>query len=207
MSLWKKFDLSQTVPHYLETGDDCYYAREYISKGGFSASQTNGLISNFKKGIDKKNTLQWQHKLNAIVQFAEELSRLLKDGTIVATVPASKSKNDPEYDSRLDDVLKKLGKLRPTLHIVEPLRVKKTLPAVHLGGDRKSSIFYNNLEWLGGLPIDANHLVLVDDVITTGSHFKACQKMVLENVPTIKVFGIFWAKTIWPDRDESPKLL
>jgi hypothetical protein len=198
MPVWKKIDVDQSPPVFLEPSDICYYAREYIAKGGFSASQTNQLINNFKKSVDRKGKPEWKYKTQAVRQFAEELSSALNDGAIVAPVPSSKCKSDPQYDSRLVDCLRALVRQRPNITAVEALVGKTTLQAVHLGGVRSPSIIYQNLDWAGGLPNGARHLILVDDVLTTGAHFKACQRLVLEKHPDLKVIGAFWAKTVWP---------
>ncbi len=60
-------------PVFLEASDDCYYARDYISSGGFESSETNQLISNFKKTIIAKGTTQWRYKQAAVQQFPTEL--------------------------------------------------------------------------------------------------------------------------------------
>jgi predicted amidophosphoribosyltransferase len=199
MPLWKKFDqAAETFPVRLEPTDVCYYAREYISGVGYKGSECNQLISNFKKPTAKRaNHYEWQHKVNAMRKFAEELARALRDGTQVACIPTSKCRTDPDYDSRLDDTLRLLGQKRPTLKIVQPFHAIQTLQAAHLGGDRNIEAFYRNLAWDGGLT--GNLLVLIDDVITTGSHFKACQRKIQEYQPGFKVVGVFWAKTVWPD--------
>jgi predicted amidophosphoribosyltransferase len=181
----------------LGTDDRCYYARDYISKGGFSASDANRLISNFKKPVNRRGLPDWKYKGQAIRQFANELTQLLGQGCFVAPIPCSKCKTDADYDSRLEDSLAILTKARPDVKLVELLSAKTTLPASHLGGGRKPDAIYENLSWNGGLPQGANHVIFVDDVITTGGHFKACQRMVIEHHPEVNVIGVFWAKTVW----------
>lgn len=200
MGLWKKIDqASETFPVRLDLADICYYAREYISGAGYKASECNQLISNFKKPVEKKcNHYEWQHKLKAIRQFSQELARLFKDGAVLAAIPSSKCKSDPDYDPRLDDSLSLLSRINTTLKIVEPFHTVGTVQAVHLGGERNVEAFYRNLRW-DGIGMSTDHLVLIDDVITTGAHFKACQRLILEQQPQISVLGVFWAKTVWPD--------
>lgn len=207
MGHWKKIDLAETIPFYLTRGEDeCYYAREYISGGGYKASQTNGLISNFKKGVDKRNTFQWQYKQQAIYQFATELSPLLRDGAVLAPIPSSKCKTDSDYDSRLEDMLKALARIRPQLKIIEPITIRSTSQAAHLGGERDIQVIYDNLVWQDGVPQGATSILLVDDVITTGAHFKACKRLLREQVQDIRVIGVFWAKTIWVNDHPELKL-
>jgi hypothetical protein len=70
------------------------------------------------------------------------------------------------------------------------------MQAAHLGGVRDPSSFYDNLAWSGIGPSNGA-IVLIDDVITSGSRFKACQRLLVEKVPGILVYGLFWAKSVW----------
>jgi hypothetical protein len=190
----------QDPPVYIKPPDDrCYYAREYISKGGFKSSEANQLISNFKKSPDRRGKPEWHYKEQAIRQFAEELSDLLGKGCIVSHIPSSKAKDDPEYDSRLEDTLDQLGKIRSDLRIVEAITLPESMDAYHTGGThtRHPDEIYEKIRWKG-LPTGANHVVLIDDLVTSGAHFKACKRLILERSPGIEVIGAFWAKTIWP---------
>lgn len=74
--LWKKVERVgvENFPIHLEDDDICYYARDYISKGGFQASKSNDLINNFKKPADRKGKTEWHYKETAMQQFAKELS-------------------------------------------------------------------------------------------------------------------------------------
>src|ERR1700677_1997602 len=200
---WKKIDANQTLPVYLSAADECYYARDYVSHGSYKSSPGNGLITNFKKDVSRKGKREWQYKVDAINKFAAELKPLLPNGMAVAHIPSSKCKTDPQYDSRLEDTLRALKRLNASLIIESPLTSKNTVQASHLGGDRNPEIFYNNLAWVG-LSQPTTTLVLIDDVITTGAHFKACQRKLTEQSPGIRVLGVFWAKTVWiaDDADE-----
>ena len=202
---WKPIELAGKYPFCLSGGDVCYYARDYISHGSFSASVGNNLISNFKKEVSKRKNLdEWRHKLSAIDQFALELHDFIPEGTAIAHIPSSKAKNHPEYDSRLEDTLAKLKSYMPTLVIVTPFEVIQTLPSSHKGGERDPEVIYSNLRWLG-LPAGTNQIVLIDDVITSGAHFNACKRILTKNIPGIEVVGVFWAKTVWVEAEEVKK--
>lgn len=58
-----------TLPdhHYLDAQDICYYAGEYTAGEGHAYSETNQLILNFKKSVDKRGTAQWQSQRIAIL--------------------------------------------------------------------------------------------------------------------------------------------
>ena len=40
------------------------------------------------------------------------------------------------------------------------------------------------------------HIVLIDDVITSGAHFAACKRKIRTNYPNMDIVGVFWAKSI-----------
>jgi hypothetical protein len=199
--LWKRLDVSQENIYHIGDDDEIYYAREYISGRNYQASVANHLISNFKKPVSRRGRPEWRHKIKAIRQFAEELSLLLDPKGIyfLTSIPSSKCKTDPEYDPRVEDTLSELGTIR-TIVIEEPIATRETIVPAHLGGTRDRDTLYNNMQWVG-FENTIDQIVLVDDVITTGSHFAACKKIILEHEEDVKIIGIFWAKTIWDDNN------
>lgn len=203
--LWKKLEVVENPPAFLDSGDECYYAREYISHGGYKASVANNLIINFKKSPRLRGTSQWQHKEQAIRQFARELAGGLGKNLAIAPVPSSKNRTDPEYDSRLDDTFSQLKSLRPDLFIERPLEVRANMAAAHLGGSRKISEIAENLVW-HGLSRQSAILVFIDDVLTTGAHYKACVAKAREHAPDLRIAGFFWARTVWPATDPTAGL-
>jgi hypothetical protein len=204
LMLWKKFDILDLCERArLAVDDDCYYARDYISHGGYGASDGNNLVSNFKKPVSKKGTNQWPHKLRAIEQFAQELRELIADGAVVVAIPTSKCRTDPEFDSRLDDVLDRLGKLNPTLRIGRPIDRHTTAQALHQGGSRTIDEVAATLQW-NGFQTAPSAVVLIDDIITCGTNFKACQRLIQKHHPGLKVHGAFWARTVWPTPTAAP---
>jgi len=196
-ALWKRLDVSQDMPVFILPEDEVYYAREYISKGGFNASEANQLIMNFKKPVTRRGQRDWYYKEQAVDRFARELAAALKDGTVLAAIPSSKCQSDPEYDSRLEDALAAAKRYKPSLIVEQPIVVQTTSVAVHAGGSRRPDEVYSHFVWKG-FSQERTQLVLVDDVLTTGSHFRACKRLILEHCRGMKVAGVFWAKTVWP---------
>jgi hypothetical protein len=197
--LWRKIERPETIPVRLEAADECYYAREYVSAGGWKASEANSLITNLKKPRERQGQPDWRYKIQAIRQFANELTQLVKEG-VLGAIPCSKCRDDPAYDPRLDEVLRTLQKLNPKIIVERPIEIAVSHRPVHTGGERGVEAFYEFLRWRG-LREPTEELILVDDVITTGAHFKACQRLILEHHPGMKVYGVFWAKVIWPETD------
>ncbi len=198
---WKKIERIglQSFPCRLDDTDICYYAREYTPGGGYTASEANDLIQNFKKPMDREGKPEWRYKDNAIRRFALELSQLDFTGTIVTCVPSSKCKTDPLYDNRMEKTFGYLRQHQPSIVIEYPFELRATITAAHLGGPRDADSFYGGLNWVGLQTTPVNNVILIDDVVTTGSKFKACKRMILEHHPNASVFGVFWGRTVWQD--------
>lgn len=197
MKLWKKLELVENPPAFITVDDVCYYARDYIARGSYKDSEANQLITNFKKHPKYRGTASWRYKEQAIERFAQELAAAVVKGISVAAIPPSKHPSDPEYDSRLSDCLKRLIQLRPDLVLETPFTCRdSTLPSHH-GGSRRISEIIANFNW-HGLSSGCRTLILIDDVLTTGAHFKACKEVLSREAPDVRVAGLFWARTVWP---------
>ena len=99
---------------HLTPEDHCFFFGEYTARKGYSFSETNSLISNFKKSITKKHLPEWRYKEHAVQRvvalFRESISdKSLKEMTLVP-IPPSKAKDDLEYDDRMLRVLQMLEK-------------------------------------------------------------------------------------------------
>ena len=68
--------------HYWLTDDDrCYFLGEYTAGRGYSYSQTNQLILNFKKSLDRQGKPEWP--VQAVCAY---FKRLLRSGARWARV-------------------------------------------------------------------------------------------------------------------------
>ncbi len=197
--LWKiiETEIGQPFPCHLDSSDLCYYAEDYISGGGFLASQGNDLISNFKKPVCRKDKPEWSYKERAIITFAKTLSEIIPNNNdfTVTCIPTSKATDDIEYDPRFEETFSLLKEISPVIIIDYPIKLKQTIESSHIGGERNVQFFLEQYEWVG-LKKLTKHIILVDDVISSGSHFKACKNIISRHHKKISVYGIFWAKTI-----------
>lgn len=196
-------DIDSANHHHLADGDSCYYFGEYTPGGGFGASPTNRLISNFKKGPNV-DSLQLRYRDKAIKQVGEALAQGLKglgQKTAFVPIPPSKSKNHPDYDNRLVEALNYYSKIRPADEgpaIIRELVIQsEDMDSSSKGGVRHSveelaNVYQVEGSLLDGLP---PAIIIFDDVLTMGTHFKA-MKLVLERaLPDTKFFGVFLART------------
>ena len=204
MSVWKKIDASHRL-YYIREDDTCIYAREYKAGQGYAAGETNQLILNFKKSPTARNTNQWPHRDRGVKQFATEVSAMFGQNSAAAItgVPSSKTKNDPEYTNRFEDAFAHLLTLKPNLIVEWPIDIAVSVQPAHGGGSRRPNEIKANYVWRGFQHGTPEVLVLCDDVVTTGSHFRAASDFLRENGFVGKVVGIFWARAIFPTAQEA----
>jgi predicted amidophosphoribosyltransferase len=194
-------DLTRGEYRFLRPGDLCLYMREYTAGQGFSYSETNSLINNFKKSPAVRETGQWYWKQRAIERLAAELAASLEPGWLAAAtlvpIPPSKARDDPEYDGRMTDLLRHLAGRR-SCDIRELLVQRTSTAAAHAGTSTRSpsriAALYDIDESLADPPPEA--IGLFDDVLTTGAHFKAAQQLLLRRFPGTPIAGIFLARTV-----------
>jgi hypothetical protein len=88
---WRKID-SSNRPHYLEENDRCFCYMDYQAHGGYTSSNSNSLINNFKREPKHKGQPAWTYKLEAANIFAKNLIALFadKEDLIIAFILAQK---------------------------------------------------------------------------------------------------------------------
>lgn len=202
---WKKLsDVFNGRPYFLENDDlnNCYIAREYISRGGYNISDTNNLVQNFKMGCNVEDKRLY-YRTNAIKQFANELLELFRSDNFkkqtIIVIPSSKIKSDPKYDDRMDKVCEILKENEDIqIQIIEPIRRKQSRQARHTSDIRRNiDTEYQELEWISNDALSQGvTVILLDDIITSGASFKACQKIITEHWSDVNIIGVFWAVTV-----------
>lgn len=185
--------------HYLDEHDICYYAGEYTAGAGHAYSETNQLILNFKKSLDKRGTAQWPYKERAIHQAAQILRAAIKPGAPITFVPVppSKSKDDPLYDNRLVRMLQAVCAGRQQ-DVRELIVQEHSLEAAHLAAARPTpedliANYRLDEELVTPAP---QTLWIVDDVLTTGCHFKAVKRVLANRFPDLPIVGLFLARRV-----------
>jgi len=210
-------DKSNVDDHYYLTvpPDECIYFGEYTSGQGFSGSKTNKLISNFKKPMSRKGLQDWHYKLQAInisgalFRNAAELIIQVnsKDGisandTLFIPIPPSRARTDAEYDPRILQALQRASsRIHGGIHISDCIDQYQNTVASHttssprLSPRERADLYTMNTSLI---PPTAKVAIIVDDIITTGSHFKAVEIKVKEVIPHIRVAGLFIARRVIP---------
>jgi len=206
--LTKIDDLYREDHTYLKEDDECYFLGEYTARKGYTYSATNSLILNLKKDLKTKGTSQWRYKESAIKEAAASFSNAINpeflDKTTFVPIPPSKSKADPLYDDRITKLIQAI-RLDPPLDVRElVVQVESTTPA-HTMDYRMKPAELERLYKMDQnlLKPHPNTVVLVDDVLTTGAHFRAAKSIISNHFKGIHIIGLFVARrvpeTIDPD--------
>jgi hypothetical protein len=193
--LWTRIDPLFHGFQYLSEKDTIYYHFEY-SRGGYQKSPANQLVSNYKKGIEHRNEKQWHYKKDAIGRFANLIIETpIGDNRIFLAGAPSKRRDSPLFDSRNEDVLKIVNK-------VTGIPISFNLEAIQDSEPIHFQPGYRNPERVRGLysfiPFEnvPDIVYIVDDVITSGSHFVVWRDLIHEAHPMVEVRGIYLARTV-----------
>jgi hypothetical protein len=194
---WKKWDGTGRKRDFIDADkDDIYYFREYTPREGFTYSETNNLIINFKMGSKPENKNRLHYRAQAIDTFSRELQIILStisQNVWISWIPSSKTPTDPYYDDRLEKVVLSTCKILPYLHAVEILYTIRSREPLHYGAIRNPITLARTYSWRNVNLSDYNHLILVDDVLTQGTNFRAVSDTIKKQYPHMSIHGLIWA--------------
>jgi hypothetical protein len=202
-------DLTRSDHTFIEADDECLYLGEYNARKGYQFSETNNLIFNLKKPMDRRGQPGWAYKRRAIEMAGKEMRQALdalnEKWLSIATLvpmPPSKVKTDPMYDDRLIQMLQVLG-AGIEVDVRELIVQRESTDPAHTT-ELRPRIY----DLLGNYAVDESLvdptprvIGLVDDVLTTGAHFKAAQQLLSDRFPGIKIYGFFVARRV-PDSSD-----
>jgi hypothetical protein len=192
---------------YLREDDECYFLYEYTAGVGWRGGETNQLIHNLQK---KQGDRGFQYKTPAIVQCASAFSETINGNWLadacLVPVPPSKIKADPLYDDRIHRVCSLIRK--PGAPSVKDLIEQIESTDTFKGGNRQRpdelrANYRFDEPSMVGLP---RNIGIVDDLLTTGSHFRAIKDMILERSLDRRVVGFFVARRAIPSPFENVSL-
>lgn len=207
--LWTRIGKVNSFNHReLEPDDVCLFlhTRETHAYGEIEQwSYPYRTVENFKispHALSAKPARR-KYKEEAVRIVADDLAMLFRDSdpyTKLLLVPAvtSKAKSDPNYDDRLPRVCEMVASRFPNVDWVELLSARQTIASAHTGdGTRDVDALLANIAVVPGFPVgDYASVLIFDDVISSGAHFKACERAIKsvygEHTP---VKGVFWSRT------------
>jgi predicted amidophosphoribosyltransferase len=185
---------------FLTPDDSCGYYGEYTAKAGFSRSETNQLIYNLKKHINSPEK-ELAYKKQAITTIAKILEKTISfpQYSVFVPVPPSNAKSHPDYDDRLVKILLEYQKANLSVDYRELIIQSDTTRKSHLNdGNRltpEELIRYYRID--ESLIDDMRRcIVIFDDMLTTGSHFKAMQSVLSARFPSQNIFGLFVSRRV-----------
>ena len=190
---------------WLEKSGEFYFLGEYTARKRYSYSPTNDVILNFKKPSDRKGKPEWKYKRKAINQISTAFRNALGANlspsdlstVVLVPVPPSSAREDPLYDNRIASMV----------HAIWPdnrANVKEMI--VQIGSFEPSHTSHNRPEKkeiesryeidedLVHLP--PNTIAIVDDILTTGAHFRAVKSLLEKRFPNARILGLFVARTV-----------
>jgi predicted amidophosphoribosyltransferase len=175
---------------YLEASDECYFLWEY--RASLAGDPATRLIRNFKL----KPGMKTSHKAAAMHHAAAALSAVIPEAwrsqALFVPLPPSKSAGHAEYDERL---LKLLHWVQPGLTNIRGILQTRTDNAAFQKGISPVERAANMIVTSVGRVLQPETLVLVDDVVTSGSHFKAACLVLNRTYRPRKIIGLFLART------------
>ncbi|WP_146217414.1 hypothetical protein [Chitinophaga sp. S165] len=177
---------------------------EYRPGSRYWDDPAHQLISNFKKDMKYKGSASWPHKERAISQvaahFTEVIPKLAMDRCTLVPIPPSKTKTHEKYDDRMTRVLSLLNIGKSDVR--ELIAAVRDMEASHRSGENRPKLE----DLIANYRLDeaeckniTKKIVLVDDVVTAGSHFKACKRLIQDRLPNVEVAGLFIARRVVDD--------
>ncbi len=202
--LQKVEELSLRDHYHLTDNDECWYFGEYTAYKDWSFSETNQLIKNLKKKMSVQGTNQWPYKLRAIEHVGDLLASVIDTSrlqrSLFVPIPPSKIVGDPDYDPRMRQTLDNAAaKLNCRLPIAECItQVSNTEPDhesvdSRLYPEDRADTYQVHQETI---PSGTEAILLIDDVLTTGSHYKGAEIAIKRLYPQMRVQGLFVARRV-----------
>lgn len=209
-------DLERGDHFHLTQDATCYFWGEYtpakhLAGPPWEYSETNHLILNFKKKLDRKGHADWRYKIEAINKAATGFARLWKWNVLheqhrvaLIPIPPSKARTDPMFDPRMLDMLTAVASQAGLpLDIRDCLSFSGAYAASHDTDDRPSpDQLFSELTFdpvNGKSDSQPGLIFLFDDLLTTGAHYVAVSRKLNEHFPGVKVVGNFIARRCFPN--------
>lgn len=144
--------------------------RNGVRNPEFSNSQDSKKLLNFKDETNSSHKAAVNYFTGKFVAFCQKNEIVLSDFDLVAIAPSSQA---GRYSSGLRTLLSAVcnGKVRFEHTLL--LR-HTTIQSMHNGGSRSPLIHYQSISVNTSLLLGASKILLVDDVITTGSTHTGC---------------------------------
>lgn len=204
---------AMNIHSFIRAEDEIYFFYEYTAGMNFAYSDGNGIVSNLKKDVIKfgHNPQIMRHKTRAIQKCSELISSSLNPAWLASAtlvpVPPSKLPGEPEYDDRMLQVVRgvriRTAGQQPLAQAAELVTQTMSLRKSHESepGARPSI-----KELLDAYQVNSSavweppqRIVVVDDMLTTGRHFRAMKQKLEEAFPSVEIVGVFISRRVFAD--------
>lgn len=193
--------LTRSDHSHLTESDSCYFLGEYTSYGGYACSPTNDLIINIKMSPNSSDSRLFYKNRDIQVSARALFESLdvdwLESSTFVP-IPPSKSKSDPEYDDRMTKILANINPNQPVDFRELIIQKKSTQPVHHGLQPRDPDLIRKNFKLAKNLlKPEPEHIIICDDVLTTGAHYRAAVDLLRASIgDDIPICGVFIARRV-----------
>lgn len=205
MQLQRIDELTRSQHSFLAPDDVCFFLREYTAGAGYGHGETNDIISNLKKKMDRRGKPEWFYKEQAIQRAGSELRQVLDttlrnniDRLTIVPMPPSLIKTNPMHDDRLRQIVDVMtaGLGSDVRELVLQARDMQAAHLVASGQARPRpedwyAVYYVD-ESIAAPP--PQNILIVDDVLTAGAHFAGIKRRLRERFPAARVLGCFYAR-------------
>ena len=202
-------ELTRRDHYYLGEPDLCYFFLEYSARHGRSFGATNELVSDLLRPENQVNFGPDVKKQRAIRRVAQLFKGAFSAEQLAAAtfvpLPQSRPRNHPEYDDRMQRVLRSLAEAMDIRNLLEFSASRETGDTA--AGRAGPEAWYTNMRVATSLcEPKPGTIFLVGDILTTGANFVAAKRRLKESLPQVPVYGLFAVRRI-RDTDEIPNLV
>jgi len=181
---------------------------EYTKGLSYKQSKVSDLIYNLKRHPSYKTRPEvWKYKLRAIDLVGRALAqnlnpKWLRIATLVP-IPPSKTKEHPEFDDRMMQILLSIQKHSGISCDIRELIIQTVDkdPAHSKDEHRDIDKLKEDYKIDHSLIDPPATIGLFDDMLTTGAHFCACRDILVEKFHEVSIVGIFIARRMIPEQE------
>lgn len=194
-------DIERGDHYHLAPDDRCLFFGEYTSHRGFDHGDTNQLIKNLQKPLSRTGMPDYRYKSVAIAKIAAAIrgasSKAARGEVVIIPAPPSKPRGHADYDDRIERIARAIGPGADVRCVLETTAVREQAkraeqrPSI----DELAASMRVVAELLCPAP---SGIILLDDVITNGTTFKAAQRLLQPLIGETKLVGLFVARRVFP---------
>jgi hypothetical protein len=194
-------DIERGDHFHLEADDRCLFFGEYTARAGFEFGETNQIISNLQKPVSRRGMADYRYKGVAITKIAAAIAaaspKARAGQVVIIPAPPSKPRGHAEYDDRLERLARAIGPQADVRCALETVCARQQAKrAEHRPTIEELAASMRVVEeLLDPLP---SGVILLDDIITSGTTFKAAQRLLSPYLGDVKLVGLFVARRVIP---------